>query len=108
MTSHIQFSRATVNIVWGRLMTVGFVEPYDGFDLARLDPDNPPPAPWTLQPTNPWLLEAMAKDFQANNYSLHHLIKSIMKSSAYQLSAQFPGRVEGRLRARTTRAGSRA
>lgn len=91
MTSHVQFSRATVNIVWGRLMTVGFVEPYDGFDLARIDPDNPPPQPWTLQPTNPWLLEAMAKDFQAHNYSLHHLIKSIMKSSAYQLSAQFPG-----------------
>ena len=91
VTSHIQFSRATVNIVWGRLMTVGFVEPYDGFDLARIDPDNPPPQPWTLQPTNPWLLEAMAKDFQAHNYSLHHLIKSIMKSSAYQLSTQFPG-----------------
>jgi hypothetical protein len=90
MTGHVQFSRATVNIVWGRLMTVGFVEPYDGFDLARLDPDNPPPAPWTVQPTNPWLLEAMARDFQANGYRLHHLIKSIMKSSAYQLSAHFP------------------
>ena len=34
MTSHVQFNRATVNIVWGKLMTVGFVEPYDGFDLA--------------------------------------------------------------------------
>jgi hypothetical protein len=33
----------------------------------------------------------MAKDFQAHNFSLHYLIKSIMKSSAYQLSAQFPG-----------------
>jgi hypothetical protein len=72
-------------------MTVGFVEPWDGFDLARLDPNNPPPKPWTLQPTNPWLLEAMANDFQQNNYSLHHLIKSILKSSAYQLSTQFPG-----------------
>jgi hypothetical protein len=91
VTSHIQFSRATVNVVWGRLMTVGFVEPYDGFDLARIDPDNPPPKPWKLQPTNPWLLDAMAKDFQAQRYSLHSLIKSIMKSSAYQLSASFPG-----------------
>jgi hypothetical protein len=33
----------------------------------------------------------MAADFQAHNYSLHHLIKSIMKSSAYQLSTEFPG-----------------
>jgi hypothetical protein len=89
-TEHIQFSRATVNIVWGRLMNVGFVEPYDGFDLARLDPDKPPPAPWTLQPTNPVLLEMMARDFRANGFRLHHLIKSIMKSSAYQLSAHFP------------------
>jgi hypothetical protein len=91
MTSHVQFDRATVNIVWGRLMTVGFVEPYDGFDLARLDPDNPPPAPWSVQPTNPWLLEEMARDFRASGYSLHHLIKTIMKSSAYQLSSSFDG-----------------
>ncbi len=89
--SHIQFSRAAVNLVWGKLMVVGFVEPYDGFDLLRLDPNNPPPAPWTLQPANTQLLETMAKDFQANNYSLQHLFKSIMMSSAYQLSTQFPG-----------------
>src|SRR6266478_6245677 len=88
--SHIQFSRAAVNLVWGKLMVVGFVEPYDGFDLLRLDPNNPPPKPWTIQPTNPQLLDAMAKDFQANNYSLQHLFKTIMKSSAYQLSTQYP------------------
>ena len=89
--SHIQFSRAAVNLVWGKLMVIAFVEPYDGFDLLRLDPDNPPPAPWTIQPTNPWLLDAMAKDFQTNNYSLQRLFKTIMKSSAYQLSTQFAG-----------------
>jgi hypothetical protein len=88
--THIQFSRAAVNLVWGKLMVVGFVEPYDGFDLLRLDPNNPPPKPWTIQPTNPQLLDAMAKDFQANNYSLQHLFKTIMKSSAYQLSTQYP------------------
>jgi hypothetical protein len=91
VTNHIQFSRATVNVVWGKLMTVGFVEPYDGFDLLRLDPNNPPPKPWTVQPTNPWLLDAMANDFQKNNYSLLYLIKTIMKSNAYQLTTQFPG-----------------
>ncbi|MBI4471417.1 MAG: DUF1549 domain-containing protein, partial [Acidobacteria bacterium] len=90
LTSHIQFSRATVNMIWGKLMTVAFVEPFDGFDLARLDPKNPPPKPWSLQPTNAELLDALAKDFQKNNYSVHHLIKTIMKSSAYQLSAKYP------------------
>jgi hypothetical protein len=90
LTHHPQFARATVNLYWGRLMTVAFVEPYDGFDLNRLDPQNPPPAPWTIQPTNPELLDALAKDFVANNFSIHHLIKTIMKSRAYQLSSRFP------------------
>ena len=89
LPSNIQFARAAVNLVWSRLMVVGFVEPYDGFDLDRLDPKNPPPAPWTVQPTNPELLEAMAKDFQANNFSIQHVIKAVMKSSAYQLSTRF-------------------
>jgi uncharacterized protein DUF1501 len=30
-------------------------------DLARLDPSNPPPSPWTLQPSHPELLEALAQ-----------------------------------------------
>ena len=72
-------------------MTVPFVAPYDGFDLARLDPENPPPTPWTVQPTNPDLLDALAREFMSNDTSVQHLIKTIMKSSAYQLSARFPG-----------------
>jgi hypothetical protein len=81
LTQHIQFSRATVNLLWGRLMTVGFVEPYDGFDLARLD----------SQPTNPQLLEALAAEFSSHRCSVQHLIRTIMKSSAYQLSSRFDG-----------------
>jgi hypothetical protein len=91
ITTNSQFSRATVNLIWSKLMSVGFVEPWDGFDLARLDPQNPPPKPWTIQPNNPALLEALAKDFRDNNYSMHHLMKTIMKSNAYQLSSRFPG-----------------
>jgi Protein of unknown function (DUF1549)/Protein of unknown function (DUF1553) len=89
--NHIQFSRATVNILWQKLMVIGLVEPYDGFDLMRLDPKNPPPAPWTIQPSNPELLEALAEDFRSHNFSIHRVIKTIMKSNAYQLSASFPG-----------------
>ena len=89
--NHIQFSRATVNILWQKLMVIGLVEPYDGFDLMRLDPKNPPKAPWTIQPSNPELLEAMAEDFRTHNFSIHRVIKNIMKSNAYQLSASFPG-----------------
>ncbi len=91
LPNHIQFARATANIMWQKLMVIGLVEPYDGFDLMRLDPKNPPKAPWTIQPANPELLEALAEDFRTHNYSIHRLIKNIMKSNAYQLSASFPG-----------------
>src|SRR2546425_523254 len=91
LPTHIQFARTTVNIIWQKLMVIGLVEPYDGFDLKRLDPKNPPPAPWTIQPTNPELLEALAEDFRGNNYSIHRVIKTIMKSNAYQLSTSFEG-----------------
>lgn len=91
LPSHIQFARTAVNIIWSKLMGIGLVDPYDGFDLDRLDPENPPPAPWTLQPSNPELLNALAEDFRENNFSIHRVIKTIMKSSAYQLSTSFPG-----------------
>ena len=91
ITSNIQFSRATTNRIWAEMMGFGIVEPADEFDLARYDPKNPPPAPWTIQPSNPELLDAMAKDFAANHYSFRHLVRTIMKSSAYQLSSRFPG-----------------
>ncbi len=71
-------------------MTAAFVEPYNAFDLDRIDPDNPPEAPWTIQPTNPELLEALAADFRESGYSIHHLMKTIFRSSAYQLDSRYP------------------
>jgi hypothetical protein len=91
ITGNIQFSRAIVNYVWEKFMVQAFVSPSNTFDLARLDPNNPPPAPWTLQPTNPKLLEALAEWFQANQYDLRALMSLITKSTAYQLSATYPG-----------------
>lgn len=91
LTSHPQFSRATANLIWGKLMTVGFVEPYDGFDLLRIDPKTKLPKGWNVQPNNPELLEAIGKDFEKSGFSIHHMIRTIMKSSAYQLSSHFPG-----------------
>src|SRR5262249_4065131 len=65
------------------------------FDLARIDPANPPPAPWTLQPSHPELLEALAKYFRENKYSMRSVLKLIAKSNAYQLSSRFPGEWKG-------------
>jgi hypothetical protein len=91
VTGDIQFSRAIVNYIWEKFMVQAFVTPSNTFDLARLDPNNPPTAPWTLQPTNPVLLEALAEWFQANHYDLRVLMSLIAKSNAYQLSATYPG-----------------
>ena len=90
MTSHLQFARATVNMFWSKLMGVGIVEPVDEFDLARQDPDHVP-AGWQLQPSHPELLNELASYFRKNNHSLHSLFRVICNSSAYQLSARFPG-----------------
>jgi hypothetical protein len=91
LTSHIQFSRAFANRIWAELMGFGIVEPVDDFDLSRYDPKHPPPAPWTIQPSNPELLDALAVDFQKSNYSFKHLVRRIMTSGAYQLSSRFGG-----------------
>src|SRR6266852_5850356 len=90
MTSHPQFARATVNLYWSKLMGFGIVEPVDEFDLARQDPKNVPEG-WPLQPSNPELLDQLATYFRKSSHSLHSLFRTICNSSAYQLSARFPG-----------------
>jgi hypothetical protein len=89
VTGDLQFSRAAVNYIWEKFMVEAFVSPSNGFDLARLDPNNPPPAPWTLQPTNPELLDQLARWFQQNRHDIRALIALIAKSSAYQLSSTY-------------------
>jgi uncharacterized protein DUF1553/uncharacterized protein DUF1549 len=91
LIDHPQFSKAIVNWVWAELMGVGIVDPPYDFDLARQDPKNPPPAPWTIQPSHPELLEALAKDFREHGYDFRYLIEMITKSSTYQLSTRFDG-----------------
>lgn len=90
LTADRQFARATVNLFWKQLMGYGIVEPHDEFDLARQDPDNLPDG-WHLQPSHPRLLDALADDFRSSGFSLKHLFRTICNSSAYQLSAAFPG-----------------
>ena len=91
LTTHPQFARATVNLIWKQFFGVGIVDPADSFDLARQDPKAALPAPWKCQPTNKDLLDALARDFEAHGYSLKHLMRTLVKSSAYQLSSRFDG-----------------
>jgi hypothetical protein len=91
VTSDFQFARATVNYIWREFLVLGLVEPPDQFDPLRLDPANPPPAPWTLQPSNPYLLDSLASHFISNNYDLKALMRDIANSRAYQLSSRYNG-----------------
>jgi hypothetical protein len=90
LTAHPQFARAAVNMFWARLMGIGIVEPWDEFDLSRQDPANVPDG-WTVQPSHPELLNELADYFRSNGHSVHKLFALICNSSAYQLSARFPG-----------------
>jgi hypothetical protein len=69
------FSKSVVNRVWFHLMGKGIVDPVDDFR------DSNPSC-------NDELLDALAKDFAGNKFDLKRLVKTIMKSRTYQLSAQ--------------------
>jgi hypothetical protein len=91
MVNDFQFARATVNYIWEELMVEALVSPSNTWDLARVAPSAQMPEGWEMQAANPDLLEALAQDFVASGYNLRYLIGTIAKSSAYQLSSQYPG-----------------
>jgi len=91
ITGDFQFARAAVNYMWAYFFGQGIVDPPDTFDPARLDPNNPPPAPWTLQPSNPKLLNALATHFIQSGYNVKALMREIVTSNTYQLSSRYPG-----------------
>ncbi|HWG42103.1 MAG TPA: DUF1549 and DUF1553 domain-containing protein [Gemmataceae bacterium] len=68
------FARAQVNRVWYHLLGRGIIEPND--DSRASNP-----------PVNAPLLDALSKDFVAHHFDLRHLVRTIMNSRTYQLSA---------------------
>jgi hypothetical protein len=68
------FAKALVNRVWGHLLGRGLVDPVD--DMRETNP-----------PSNPELLDALAKDFITSKFDVKHLLRTICNSRTYQLSA---------------------
>jgi hypothetical protein len=91
ITGDFQFARASVNYIWAQFFGRGIVDPPDSFDPARLNPDSPPPAPWTLQPSNARLLNALAQHFIESGYNVKSLMREIVISDTYQLSSRYNG-----------------
>lgn len=91
LTADPQFGRASVNYLWAYFFGRGIVDPPDQFDPARLDPDQPPPSPWVLQPSHPRLLNELGGEFAKNKYDLKWLMRTIVNSQTYQLSSRYQG-----------------
>jgi hypothetical protein len=68
------FARTLANRYWKHFMGRGLVEPED--DMRVTNP-----------PTNPELLDALARRFTESNYDLKKLVRVICLSSAYRLSS---------------------
>jgi hypothetical protein len=68
------FARAVANRYWAHFFGRGIVDPLD--DMRVTNP-----------PSNPELLDGLAKVVTDNNFSLKTLIKTICKSRTYQLSS---------------------
>ncbi len=69
------FARMQVNRLWGYVMGRGIVDPVDDFRDS-----NPP--------SNPELLDALAKDFVEHGYDCKHTLRVILNSRTYQLSSR--------------------
>lgn len=73
VTQSRDFSRATVNRIWARLLGFGFCNPIDD-----LGPHNPP--------SHPELLDQLADQFAAHDFDLKRLVGWIAASEAFGLS----------------------
>lgn len=76
--SNDAFAGAMVNRVWRHFFAVGLVEPVD--DIRATNP-----------PTNPELWKALNREFVSHKYDLRHLVRVILNSRTYQLSASTRG-----------------
>lgn len=69
------FAKALVNRMWGHFLGRGLVQEVD--DLRETNP-----------PSNPELLDALAKDFSDHKFDVKYIIRTIVSSRVYQLSAE--------------------
>jgi hypothetical protein len=69
------FAKASANRIWFHVMGRGIIDPPD--DVRDSNP-----------PANEELLDALTQDFVSHHFSIKHLVRTIMNSRVYQLSAE--------------------
>jgi len=84
IVSDRQFARNMVNRLWAHFFGEGFVEPVDGWDLGRIDPETAAQFGVEVQPRDRLLMETLTDRFIQSGYDLRALMRTIAKSSIYQ------------------------
>jgi len=74
-TNNPYFAGAMINRLWKHFLGTGLVEPVD--DLRASNP-----------PSNPELWALLSREFVGSGYDLHHVMRLILNSRTYQLSAR--------------------
>jgi hypothetical protein len=69
------FAHVLVNRLWGHFMGRGLVHEVD--DMRESNP-----------PSNPELLDALAKDFIEHQFDVKHIVRTLVTSRVYQLSSE--------------------
>jgi hypothetical protein len=68
------FAKAMCNRLWSHLFGRGLIDPVD--DIRETNP-----------PSNPELLDALARDFREHHFDVKHMLRTICNSRTYQLSS---------------------
>ncbi|MEM7386527.1 MAG: DUF1549 domain-containing protein [Verrucomicrobiota bacterium] len=81
VTASRRFAEVLANRVWARFMGAGFVEPVDDWEGKT--------------PSHPRLLSFLADELIRSGYDMKHLVRTIVRSRAYQRKAVDPSAAEG-------------
>jgi hypothetical protein len=76
---NLQFAKMAVNRMWAHFFGGGIVNPVDDFNAKN-------------KASHPELLEALAKEFVAQGFDNHWLIRAIANSAAYQQTSKVAGK----------------
>jgi hypothetical protein len=82
-------ARNFANRMFKAFFNLGLVDPVDTMDPMRLDPKNPPPAPWALQAAIPELLDRLATQALYSNFNFKDYMRILVQSTSYQLSSRY-------------------
>lgn len=89
ITTDRQFARNFANRLFGHMMGIALVEPVDGFDLYRVDPERDLPEGWELQSVHLELLEHLTDYLISVDYDFRRFLEYVAESALFQLDSAY-------------------